>query len=318
MLRVALLCNMQHYPEEVLGELNGLLDELGAGLVATVDGGEVVFDLGEDLVRLEVHRRVGVTPATALRFMDDDSAPGFVVGDIVQSQAAEILAQGGWSFWDRRGRLRIWLPDEGFRLDVDGLRSFVTGASGPDPVNPVVGAGSIAVALALLTADEPKGVGVREIARAAGMNPSTISRARSKLVEAALVDPSGAPLLGELFWATSRAWRPTTVTVDQAPTGEGWVLGGDSAAASQGASVFGERSRWYTLDNAALRRWSARHQNDAGSHEVALAPTPLVIATAADGIVHPVVAALDLSTTSRGREILMSWATTPVGKPAWI
>ena len=41
--------------------------------------------------------------------------------------------------------------------------------------------------------------------------------------------------------------------------------------------------------------------------EVALAPTPLVIATAREGLVHPVVAALDLSRSARGREILRGW-----------
>lgn len=311
---------MQHATKgaSVIEELNDQLKELATGLtVARKDGG-IEFRVGDDQVGLDVHRRVAVTPATALRLIGDHPRPGFVVGDIVHARAAEYLIGHGWSFWDRRGRLRVWLPENDFRLDMNGLRSFVAGASGPDPVNPVVGSGAIAVAVALLTAGDPTTIGVREIARTAGMNASTISRARSKLVDAALIDRDGSPLPNELFWATSRAWRPEVIAVDQAPSGEGWVLGGDSAAASHGASVFGEHRRWYTVDSAAMRRWSMRHRSDHGNHEIALAPTPLVTATAIDGIVHPVVAALDLSTTSRGREILTVWTTPRIGEPVWI
>lgn len=303
----------------MIEELNDQLREIAAGLAVVADDDVgVVFTIGDESVGLDVHRRVSVTPATALRLIDDYSRPGFVVGDIIHSQAADFLVRHGWSFWDRRGRLRIWLPDEDFRLDMNGLRSFVTGASGPDSANPVVGAGSIAVALALLTADEPTTIGVREIARAASMNASTISRARSKLVDAALIESDGSPLPNELFWATSRAWHPETIPVDRSPSGTGWVLASDGAAAHHGAAVFGERGRWYTTDLDALRQCSLRHRSEEGDHEIALAPTPLVTATAADGIVHPVVAALDLSTTSRGREILKSWTTPSIGKAVWL
>lgn len=302
----------------MLDELNDLLEELSTGITVTGDDDRIVFKVGEDRVSLKLHQRAAVTPSTAIRLIGEHSRPGFVVGDIVHTRAAEGLIQAGWSIWDRRGRLRIWLPDSGLRLDMNSLRSFVAGASGPNPANPVTGSGSIAVALALLTAKNPETVGVREIARTADMNASTISRARSKLIEAALVNGDGAPLANELFWATSRAWFPKTIRVDQAPVGDGWILGGDSAAAHNGAAVFGEIHRWYTNDRIALRRWALRHRDDNGPHEIAVAPTLLVVATATDGIVHPVVAALDLSTTSRGREILASWTTPAYGKAVWV
>jgi len=304
--------------DDLFDELNEQLDELATGLIATGTNGGIEFNVADKRVGLEIHRRVAVTPATALRLISDHPRPGFVIGDNVHAVAAEYLSRNRWSFWDRRGRLRVWLPDNNFRLDMNGLRSFVKGASSADLTNPVVGSGSIAVAVTLLTALEPDKIGVREIARSSGMNASTISRARSKLVDAALIDRNGRPLPNELFWATSKAWRPEPITVNEAPSGEGWVLGGDSAAALHGAAVFGERTRWYTLDGVALRRWSMRHRSVHGNHEIALAPTPLVMMTAANGIVHPVVAALDLALTARGREILMSWTTPPVGRPVWL
>lgn len=302
----------------MMDELNDLLTELSTGVSVTGDDDRIIFTIGEDRVSLNLHQRAAVTPSTAFRLIDEHSQPGFVVGDIVHAQAAESLIQAGWSIWDRRGRLRIWLPDFGLRLDMNSLRSFVAGASGPNPANAVTGSGSIAVALALLAAKDPKTVGVREIARTADMNASTISRARSKLIEAALINSDGTPLANELFWATSRAWLPKMIRVDQAPGGNDWILGGDSAAAHNGAAVFGEIHRWYTNDRTAVRRWALRHRDDNGPHEVAVAPTPLVVATATDGIAHPVVAALDLSTTSRGREILASWTTPAYGTAVWV
>ncbi len=302
----------------MIHDLQDQLQELGAGLAVASDDGDLLFSLGGHRARLASFRRVSVTPSTALRLVQEHPEPGFVVGDIIHSDAAEVLVQHGWSFWDRRGRLRLWLVDHNFRLDVNGLRSFVTDAQGPDPANPVVGSGAISVAVALLTADDPTTIGVREIARATGMNPSTISRARSKLIDAALIEPDGSPLPNELFWATSRAWRPNPTTVDTAPTADGWVLSGDDAAAHHGAAVFSGRGRWYTTDPDAQRRHALRHRNADGHHEIALAPTPLVIATAADGCVHPVIAALDLSTTSRGREILTAWTSPLTGKPVWL
>lgn len=302
----------------MIDELQDQLEDLGAGLRVAGDDDDLVFGLGGQQVRLVSYQRVSVTPSTALRLVREHPTPGFVVGDIIHADAADVFVQHGWSFWDRRGRLRLWLPQHDFRLDMSGLRSFVTGTSGPDPENTVVGAGGISVAVALLTADDPTTIGIREVARSAGMNPSTISRARTKLIDAALIEPDGSPLANELFWATSRAWRPKPSPVDNAPSGDGWVLSGDDAAAHHGAAVFAGHGRWYTTDPDTLRRHVLRHRSDDGHHEIALAPTPLVASTALDGIVHPVVAALDLSTTSRGREILTTWTSPSIGKPVWL
>jgi hypothetical protein len=157
------------------------------------------------------------------------SSEGLVVADLIDSAAEKVLRRAGWSYWDRRGRLRLWLPEIGVRLDVT-TRSYVKGADGPDPRRPVAGRGGVSLALGLLEQpnDPP---GVREVARMSEMAASTISRARQHLMQVALVDSDGSPVVPELFWAVSDAWVVKPVSVDVVPDGEGWVLAGDAAAA---------------------------------------------------------------------------------------
>ena len=79
--------------------------------------------------------------------------------------------------------------------------------------------------------------------------------------------------------------------------------------------------RYYCADRALFDRHRLRQETSESAVQVALAPTPLVIASAVDGVVHPVVAALDLSTSARGREILGEWSSiepaVPGGEVVW-
>ena len=120
-----------------------------------------------------VHTRRSLTPSSALRLATGSDEPGLVVADLIDSAAAATLRQYGWSWWDRRGRLRLWLPQIGLRLDTP-TRSYVTGGDGPNPRRPVAGAGGISLALALLVAPS-KPPGICEIARDAAMAASTTS-----------------------------------------------------------------------------------------------------------------------------------------------
>lgn len=282
----------------------------GAVVVATADGESAPRTL---------ERRTSLTAAAAERLVSTGSTEVVVVVDLIDSAAEEVLRLAGWSYWDRRGRLRLWLPEIGVRLDVP-TRSYVKGADGPNPRRPVVGVGGISLALGLLQrpSDPP---GVREVARMAEMAPSTISRARQHLMQVALIESNGAPVVPELFWATSDAWVVKSQSVDAAPNGEGWVLAGDAAAASWGAPALAGSRRYYCADQALFDRHRLRHGTHESVVEVAMAPTPLVIASARDGVVHPVVAALDLSTSARGREILGDWRSidpaVPGAEVAW-
>lgn len=279
---------------------------------------EVAPDLGLEVrgqaleIRLDgysgerrIRSRSSLTPSSASRLVGDDNEPGLVIADLIDSTAEQTLRAAGWSYWDRRGRLRLWLPEIGVRLDVP-TRSYVTGADGPDPRRPVVGVGGISFALGILQSpDDP--AGVREIARLAGMAASTISRARRHLMQVALVDAEGSPVTPELFWATSDAWIVKPISVDTAPAGDGWVLGGDAAAAEWGAPILGTNRRYYCSDRALFDRHRLRYGSDDSPVQIAMAPTPVAIASAVNGLVHPVVAALDLSRSARGREILGDW-----------
>lgn len=292
--------------------LADVLEEVASDLKPTTRGESLVVESsGHTATRSIVHRAT-LTPPAADRIVHL-SEPRFVVADAIDSAAEDTLRRSGWSYWDRRGRLRLWLPEIGVRLDVP-TPSYGKGADRPDPRRPVVGVGGISLALGLL--ESPNDLpGVREIARQSDMAPSTISRARKHLMQAALVDSDGTPVVPELFWATSDAWVVESVSVDAEPDGEGWVLAGDAAAAQLGAPVLATSRRYYCADRGLFDRYRLRHRAEESAVQVALAPTPLVVASASDGVVHPVVAALDLSTSARGREILGDWRSIEPAVP---
>jgi hypothetical protein len=258
-------------------------------------------------------RRSSLTPSAASQLVQSSSDPQLVVADLIHSGARHVLEEVQWSYWDRRGFMHLVLPEIGVAVRTD-TRSFVKGADGPDPLRPVAGRGGVSLALGLLELpnDAP---GVREIARMSEMAPSTISRARQRLMQVALVDTDGAPVVPELFWATSDAWVVELVTVDEEPHDDGWVLAGDAAAASWGAPVLAGSRRYYCADRALFDRHRLRHGAEDSAVQVAMAPSPLVVASAIDGVVHPVVAALDLSTSSRGREVLGDWTAVDPALP---
>ena len=288
-----------------------VLAETAGDVIVSVVGDRATISTGSQSAVVTFHTRRSLTPSSALRLATGSDEPGLVVADLIDSAAAATLRQYGWSWWDRRGRLRLWLPQIGLRLDTP-TRSYVTGGDGPNPRRPVAGAGGISLALALLIAPS-KPPGIREIARAAAMAASTISRAHRHLTSASLIDTDGTPIIPELFWATSDAWAPTAYSVTSGPDGEHWALGGDAAAAHWGAPTLAQRRRFYCSDPATFDRHRFAHTDESGTSpiEIALAPSGLVVTTALAGMVHPVVAALDLSTSTRGREILADWTSIP-------
>src|SRR5688572_6693992 len=57
--------------------------------------------------------RASVTPAAASRLVSGIEGPGMAVADLIHTAAAEVFEAADWSYWDRRGRLRLWLPEIG-------------------------------------------------------------------------------------------------------------------------------------------------------------------------------------------------------------
>lgn len=306
----------------LISELEEVIAEVGDGLSAHASLDSISFTLADGRREtLELFERRSITPSSAHRLIERHSGPGMVVADLIDSSAIELLRTNAWSFWDRRGRIRVWLPEIDYRLDLP-TRSFVTGADGPDRRHPVTGVGGRSIALSLLI--DVESAGIRTVAKQASMAPSTISRARQHLVDASLINPDGTPLVPELFWATSDSWAPKPIPVDRQPDGDDWVLAGDAAAAHWGAPAFANRQRYYCTSQQVMSRFVNTHRAAGESAiDVAVAPTPLVNATARDGIAHPVVAALDLSRSQRGREILQDWTRVtldtghPNREPVW-
>src|SRR3546814_6445628 len=85
----------------------------GAVVVATADGESAPRTL---------ERRTSLTAAAAERLVSTGSTEVVVVVDLIDSAAEEVLRLAGWSYWDRRGRLRLWLPEIGVRLDRKSTR----------------------------------------------------------------------------------------------------------------------------------------------------------------------------------------------------
>lgn len=316
-------CNTQGV-DRFVEQLVEVIHEAAPDLDVRSDGATLAIKTRRGGEHRQLQLRSSLTTSMAARLIREHDVVGMVIADTIDSAAKRSLEAAGWSYWDRRGHLRLWMPELGPMLNDTSIPSFFTGADGPDPLRPVAGVGGISVALALLTApDDPPGV--RAIATLAEMAPSTISRARRHLMTASLIEADGTPLVPDLFWALSDAWVVEPLPVSVPPDGPGWALSGEAAAATYGAPVIGTRQRFYCSDRATFdpHRLKYRSSDPADAVcEIAMAPTPLVNSLATT-FVHPVVGALDLSRDSRGRESLTDWteirsSSHPITPPAQV
>ena len=257
-----------------------------------------------------------------------------VVADQVSSGVRDALNQAGVGWLDRRGHLRI--TGDGLYIDAE-VPPCSRGAR-PRTIerDPIKGRSGLAAAAALLLRpDDP--IGVSEIGRSAGLNPSSITRAMASLAGGQLAERRGRgryrALVPELFWALADAWPRDRTTVRWAmhpetspdglahpafdPGDSSWVAAGVRAAVEWGAPLVATADypiELYVPDALVIRRIAARHQGGTGS-EVSLAvdPNGLVIANSfarpsfAWPLAHPLFCALDLTVASRDREALEQW-----------
>ena len=160
---------------------------------------------------MEVKAAAHPSPDQVSRLLGDARLSGrkkatpVLVADVLTAPIRTMLAEAGWGFFDRRGRLYLHSGARHLELDVaahprgdeTSSRSGIRGASG------------IAVAHASLL--EPDHVlGVRELTRASGLkSPTSVSNARHALEKANLLEPDGHPVVPDLFWALAGHWsRP--------------------------------------------------------------------------------------------------------------
>lgn len=260
------------------------------------------------------------------------SVPGRVpllVADKITAEARDRLSDAGWSWFDRRGRLR--LTAAGILVDVDVPAEPRVGLTSAE-TEPIGGPGGLAVAY-WLCAHPGQAVSPTGLTKGLGFAPSTISTANRRLADAGLVGGDGAGLFPELFWELAGAWRPERVWVATPPAPQArppdagsprWRRAGTAAAVAYGAPVVSTGDGPVELYlpgpvelSVALRRYHAAEPG-TGAASLAVAPVRAVTAAPEDELEPPLLdgwpaapvlaVALDLAKDrARGREILEDW-----------
>lgn len=252
-----------------------------------------------------------------------------LVADQISSTIRDALNDAGIGWLDRRGHLR--LVADGIHVDADiPVQSRNPGDTSIDR-GPITGRSGLAAASALLLRPEDP-MGVSEIARVAQLNPSSITRAMTSLVDAHLTERRGHGVyrarVPELFWALADVWPRRAVTVRWASSVEpdgphpfadpgtpDWAVGGARGALAWGAPVVltdDSPMQLYVPDEPTVRRIAARHRDGTGSAVTLSAdPNGFVTKEGSDmgswSVAAPLFCALDLTHSSPGREALEQW-----------
>jgi DNA-binding transcriptional ArsR family regulator len=264
-----------------------------------------------------------------------------LVADQISSPVRELLNDGGVGWFDRRGHVR--LVADGVFIDADvAPQARVARATGAR--QPINGRSGLAAAAGLLVRpDDP--MGVSEIARVAGLNPSSITRAMTSLVDANLAERYGRgqyrPLAPELFWALADVWPRERVTIRWASapgaddrlaigrdlTGPGWAAAGVRGGLAWGAPLVATADypiHFYVPDDSVIRRVVTLNAGGEGDEAVLSAdPIGLITSKRYDSdalawpLAHPVFCALDLTASARDREALEQWTPTEGFERVW-
>jgi hypothetical protein len=274
-------------------------------------------------VRIEVKAFSVLSPDRAARLDPhlEGATVGVVVADQISAEARKVLADRGWGYFDRRGRLAM--RASGLMLDMPV--EPVAHPSNEPASSPLAGRGGMSLACALLLRpDDPPSL--REVARRAGFSAPTVSAAGKKLRDLALVRPDGTPLVPELFWAVVDEWKPHRVPVATLTPSDAATVAGPLGALAWGAEVVATADYppdLYVSDRAILRRATAGPPPpsiEQRAATIAVAPTPLVcsepseLTTAGLPVAQALFVALDLAIDkARGLELLDTF--NPQGVP---
>ncbi len=315
----------------------GALDDLGLSHNVSRPASDASRDavglIGGVSVVIDMRATIGLNDVTAFT-PADSTARHVVVAERISKDAQAWLVEHDVSFYDRRGRLRLWSPP----LLIDALLATQSSGQGPHRALRLGVPSTLDVALACL--DGLAGAGVRRVAAGIDRAPGTVSKALAQLRAAHLIDKDNAVVGTELFEEVADIWRPVRVPLAHLPPTDGSVV----SRLRLGTSVNDEVG-WVTADAHAAQAWGAPVVRDAAAPPdfyvpdeqvlgmartllgtstyeqractVAVAPSPLVChrridrRTANDRWFSPMcaVAALDLAIDpARGREILDLWA----------
>ena len=315
-----------------MAELGDALRRLGI----VVEGSESTERLVVDgrTIDLPIVERAHPNPAELAGLVDSDE-PCLLVADRLSEAGRDILRAAGWSWLDRRGHVRIWVP--GVRVSSDFP------ADGPPraPSENVWTTVGLEVALcALIHPDED--VQARRIGRIIGRSPGSTHELIRRFVGLGLVGPSThRPLLPDLFWETSAHWPddgwmelPVSIGDAAARVGAGVLIRVDERAATLGGAripaVGDLPARCYVTSASALRRLrslASRTEDPTvprpdRRHRCFVRVSPIRWIPELEGfeptedhpwrVAHPVICALRLARDeARGREVVDAWGIVP-------
>lgn len=197
---------------EYRSELSEALEALG--LEVDVGGSGLVAD--GTSVDLEVFERAHPHPGVVAELVGQSAEPALLVADRISEAARQVLRDAGWSWLDRRGHLRIWIPQ--LRVDAPiGVGHGDARGTGNSPWTPV----GLEIAVhALINPDVE--VSARRIAADTGRSPGGTQEILGRFMAEGLIgSASRLPLLPDLFWETSShwpddGWLPLTVDIVEA------------------------------------------------------------------------------------------------------
>jgi hypothetical protein len=266
-----------------------------------------------------------------------------VVADQITAPVRAALNDAGVGWLDRRGHLRLVAP--GCFIDTD-MPAIPRRGPGQDVKREAIAgrSGLAAAASLLVRPDDPMGVG--QIALAASLNPSSITRALARLADAHLAERLDRgryrPLVPELFWALVAAWPREHVAIrwhtppehddrlafwDDDLTKPGWAAAGVPGAMAWGAPLVATADfpiHLYAPDEQLVRDAAMLHADGAGTQAL-LSVDPIGLITAeryhagslAWPVAHPLFCALDLTEAARDREALEQWSPPPEFERVW-
>jgi hypothetical protein len=314
------------------------LDEIGAaavplGLTVQREGSdaEPALRIDDQPLDLELIERAHPHPGVIRQLIADSQAPAMLVADRISDSGRDLLRSAGWSWYDRRGHLRLWVPGLRIETDVDaGSSARVRRSSNPWT--------TVGLEIALHSLCDPtEAVTARRVARVIGRSVGTTHELIGNFTEQGLVGPSTRlPLLPDLFWETADHWPddgwtavPESIETVADELGPNALVRVDERAATRGGAripAAGDLpARCYVTDKGQLRRVRALADNDRPDRTfVRLAPVqwlPHLDGFEPDDahpwfVAHPIVCALRLATDpARGREIVESWGIVPGLEP---
>jgi DNA-binding transcriptional ArsR family regulator len=290
--------------------------------------------------RVQVKRRALVTGDAAERLLAEtprtQNSVLLIVGDRVTEAARKMLTRRDAGYYDLRGHLALRSDSVVIDADVEPVTGRVQRR------NAISGSVGLEVATALLLRPAA-GTAVRELSRAIGRSPSTVSEVLAALRRDGLIGERHQVTDTQLFWQVADHWpatrtylarppvpgsdstitKPLRLGLDQAEGTTGWALTDSAAALAYGAPLALRADQlldFYVPDQAILRRavalLGAAPSRSEARCAVRVAPVPAVCSDRVQlvaspfewPLTNPLFVALDLAQDAgRGREILDAW-----------